>query len=84
VVHVAVTEDTPVMIIWSRGQNKIQSKKKKLKETAQTVKINDEFKINTAIDVDEDGKPNKAKQSKLSVVGSKAVGVIGTAALDLA
>lgn len=32
-----------------------------LKETSQTVKINDEFKINTSIDVDEDGKPNKSK-----------------------
>lgn len=54
-----------------------------LKPTQQTVKINDEFKINTSIEVDEDGKPNKSKSSKLSVVGSKKIGVIGTANLDL-
>jgi len=54
-----------------------------LKPTQQTVKINDEFKINTSVEVDEDGKPNKSKNSKLSVVGSKAIGVIGTASLDL-
>lgn len=53
-----------------------------LKPTQQTVKINDEFKINTSVEVDEDGNP-KSKNSKLSVVGSKAVGVIGTANLDL-
>jgi len=54
-----------------------------LKPGQQTVKINDEFKINTSIELDDEGKPKESKSSKLSVVGSKAIGVIGTANLDL-
>ena len=80
---IPVEEQLPVMIIWSRGQKKAQTKKRLLSESVHNAVFNEKFQINTQLDVDADGKPVKPKISQLTVASDKARGILGKAELDL-
>ena len=73
----------PVKVIWSRGTKKANSKKLLIKEDSPTAKFEEKFCINTKMDVDANGKPNKPKMSTLTVESDKTRGVLGKAELDL-
>lgn len=60
-IKVPVTEQLPVMVIWSRGSKKASTKKRLLSDSVHTAVFNEKFQINTQIDMDADGKPIKAK-----------------------
>ena len=60
-VTIPVTEQTPLLVIWSRGNKKAQTKKRLLNENVPTAVIDEKFQINTTMDVDADGKPTKPK-----------------------
>lgn len=51
----------PVVVVWSRGNKKASTKAKKLNEHVSTAVIDEKFQINTAIEIDESGKPAKSK-----------------------
>ena len=59
---------TPVMVIWSRGQKKANTKKALLTDTVHTAVFNDKFQINTTLEFDEDGKAKKKKVSQCDLV----------------
>jgi hypothetical protein len=82
-VKIAVDEQMPVMIIWSRGSKKATTKKRLLSDKVHTAVFNEKFQINTQIDMDEDGNPTKPKMSVLTVASDKAHGLLGKADLDL-
>ena len=73
----------PVMVIWQRGNKKANSKKRLIKEDSPTAEFEEKFQINTQMDVDANGKPNKPKMSTLTVASDKTRGILGKAELDL-
>lgn len=81
---IAVTEHTPVSVIWSRGNKKAKTKSRLLNETVHNAVMDEKFQINTVMECDETtGRPIKAKMSKLTVIGEKSKGFIAEADLNL-
>ena len=66
----------PVMVIWQRGNKKANSKKRLIKEDSPTAEFEEKFQINTQMDVDANGKPNKPKMSTLTVASDKTRGIL--------
>lgn len=84
-VYYPVTEQTPIMVIWSRGKRMTQTKKQRLlNEHIFEATFNETFQINTAMEVDENGAPTTKKSSKLTVVSKKLRTTCGEAELNLA
>ena len=83
-VRIPVSKRMPVIVIWSRHNKKINTKKRLLTDTVDTANWNEEFQISTIIPCNEAGEPTKPKMSILTVAGPKDVGILGKADLDLA
>lgn len=69
-----VSEDTVVRVIWSRGKKAAKTQFKTLREDSSVALFDEKFRINTILDLDEEGKPLKPKLSKMTVCLDKSKG----------
>lgn len=60
-VHVEVTEQMPVVVIWQRGQGKATTKERLINENTPNAEFNEKFQINTTIEIDPLGNPKTDK-----------------------
>ena len=58
---IPVTEQLPVMIVWTRGAKKAETKKRLLSDTAQTTVFDEKFEVSTQMEVDSSGKATRSK-----------------------
>ena len=88
-VHYVVQKETPVQVVWTRGNKNAKTKKRVLTETTPYGMVDEKFQIVTMFDVDpETLKPCKPKNSFLTVMtDSKSSpdgkGVLGKVELDI-
>jgi len=80
--RIKVSQQTPVYVIWSRGQKTAKTKSRLLSESMDIAALDEKFEISTVLQCDEEGKPVKAKMSKLSIMG-KVTGQLGETELDM-
>ena len=64
-IHVEVTEQMPVVVIWQRGQKQASTKKRLINEHSPNAEFEEKFQINTVMEIDAEGKPSKAKMVSL-------------------
>lgn len=58
---VPVTEQLPVIVIWSRQTKQAKTKKRLLTQTQNTAEFNEEWQITTAMPCNDEGIPTKPK-----------------------
>jgi len=79
-----VTQQTPIFVIWQRGQKKAKTNGRLLNESISQAVIDEKFQIRTNIEVTEEGLPLKPKMSKLYLVTkNQNEGHLAEADLDL-
>ena len=59
--RVPVTEQMPVIVIWSRQTKQAKTKKRLLMPNSDTTVFDEPFQITTSMACDDDGKPTKSK-----------------------
>ena len=64
--HIPVTEQLPVKIIWTRGAKKAETKKRLLSDMAQSTVFDEKFEVSTQMEVDVDGKPTRPKMVSIA------------------
>ena len=83
-VTIPVTQPTKVKVLWSRGDNRVDTKTMVLAENQTTAHFKERFTRSSLMCLDsETGKPMRKKESNLVVVGDKKTGILGKVKLDL-